>query len=216
MREVPRRAPQGCLTNKIVQVNGVSVYSSAVSCIEQKEVFCARDDEGRQIVVFVDDGSEVTLLKRSMVLKHWARSKGELINITGIGADKVGTGAAVMVAIPIRFRSYMDVTMLTCYVVPDEVLPCGVDVLVGKPDIKDMGIRPDSKNMRMEFSELRNTTGIPLVVNTMPLEKQLDILDAPPMRVLDICGGGSFSYQTLRDMGYDFDVYDSIEKDGNA
>ena len=87
VREVPMRAPQGCPTNKIVQVNGVSVYSSAVSCIEQNEVFCARDDEGRQIVVFVDDGSEVTLLRKSMASKHWARSKDELINITGIGAD---------------------------------------------------------------------------------------------------------------------------------
>ena len=50
----------------------------------------------------------------------------------------------------------------------------------------------------------------------MPLEKQLDILDAPALRVLDICGGGSFSYQTLRDMGYDIELYDAIEKDGQA
>lgn len=50
----------------------------------------------------------------------------------------------------------------------------------------------------------------------MPLEKQLDIADAPPLRVLDICGGGSFSYLTLRDMGYDIGVYDAIEKDGRA
>ena len=74
VREVPRRAPQGYPTTKIVQVNGISVYSSAVSCIEQNEVFCARDDEGRQTVVFVDDGSEVTLLHKGKALKHWARS----------------------------------------------------------------------------------------------------------------------------------------------
>ena len=89
------------------------------------------------------------------------------------------------------------------YIVPDAVMPDGIDVLVGKPAIKDMGIKSDSRNMRMEFSEAKPEAGIPLVVNTMPLEKQLDITDAPALRVLDICGGGSFSYQTLRDMGYE-------------
>ena len=62
---------------------------------------------------------------------------------------------------------------------PDAVLPDGTDVLVGKPAIKSMGIKLDSWNMRMECSEVRTEAGIPLVVNTMPLEKQLDILDAP-------------------------------------
>ena len=68
----------------------------------------------------------------------------------------------------------------------------------------------------MEFAEVLTESGIPLILNTMPLEKQLDILSAPPLRVLDICGGGSFSYQTLRDMGYDIDQYDGIEKDPKA
>ena len=52
-----------------------------------------------------------------------------------------------------------------------------------------------------------------MVINTMPMGKQLDVLAAAPLRVLDICGGGSFSWQTLTDMGYSIELYDAIEKD---
>ena len=34
--------------------------------------------------------------------------------------------------------------------------------------------------------------------------------------MLDICGGGSFSYQTLRDMGYNIEQYHAIEIDPKA
>ena len=76
---------------------------------------------------------------------------------------------------------------------PDNVLTVGIDILVGKLTTKHMGVRPDSRNMRMEFAEVITTPGIPLVLNTMPLEKQIEIITAPPLTVLDICGGGSFS-----------------------
>ena len=79
-------------------------------------------------------------------------------------------------------------------------------MLIGKPAIKDMGIKPYSCNMRMEFTEVKTEAGILLVVNMMPLENQTDIIDAPALQVLDICGGGSFPYQTLRDMGYDIEL----------
>ena len=121
-----------------------------------------------------------------------------------------------MVTVPLRLRGAMSATQVTGYVVPDAVLPNGIDILVGKPAIKSMGIKPDSRNMRMELSEVKTAAGIPLGVNTVPLEKQLSILDAPTLRILDIYGGGSFSYQTLRDMGYAIELYDAIEKDGQA
>ena len=143
-------------------------------------------------------------------------SQGESINITGIGESKKGTYAAKMVTVPLRLRGAMEQTWITGYVVPDAVMPDGIDILIGKPAIKAMGVKPDSRNMRMEFAEVLTESGIPLILNTMPLEKQLDILSAPPLRVLDICGGGSFSYQTLRDMGYDIELYDGIEKDPKA
>ena len=194
------------------------VYSLQLSCTEQNEVFCARDNEDNRLIVFVDDGSEVTLIRESAVSKDWGKSEGEHITITGIGDNKTkrGTKASGMVTVPLRLRAAMEETWVTGYIVPDAVMPDGVDVLIGKPAIKDMGIKPDSRNMRMEFAETKAEAGIPLVVNTMPLEKQLDILDAPALRVLDICGGGGFSYQTLRDMGYDIELYDSIEKDRQA
>ena len=52
---------------------------------------------------------------------------------------------------------------MTGYIVPDAAMPDSVDVLIGKPAIKDMGIKPDSRNMRMEFSEAKTEAGIPLV-----------------------------------------------------
>ena len=139
----------------------------------------------------------MTLIAASAVSKEWDTTQGTDINITGIGASSEGTQASKMVTVPLRLRTAMSETWLTGYVVPDNVLPIGIDILIGKPAIKHMGIRPDSRNMRMEFAEVITAAKIPLVLNTMPLEKQMDILRAPPMRVLDICGGGSFSYQTL-------------------
>ena len=169
------------------------VYTLQLSCMEQNEVFCARDDEDNRLVVFVDDGSEVTIIRQSAISKEWELSEGEHVTITGIGekTDKhQGTKASTLVTVPLRLRGVMEQTWVTGYIVSDAVMPDGVDVLVGKPAIKDMGIKTDSRNMRMEFSEIKTEAGIPLVVNTMPLEKQLDIIDAPALRVLDICGGG--------------------------
>ena len=60
-----------------------------------------------------------------------------------------------MVTVPLRIRGAMTATWVTGYVVPDAVLPDGIDMLVGKPAIKSMGIKPDSRNMRMEFQEVR-------------------------------------------------------------
>ena len=194
-----RQAPQGGAVT-IATVGSKVVYSMQMACTEQNKVFCARDDDTR-LVVFVDDGREVTLVAASAVSKEWEESQGESIHITGIGESKKGTYAAKMVTVPLRLRGAMEETWITGYVVSDAVMPDGIDVLVGKPAIKEMGVKPDLRNMRMEFAEVLTESGIPLILNTMPIEKQLDIRSALPLRVLDICGGGSFSYQPLRDMG---------------
>ena len=209
---------QGVGAVTVTQEGTRVVYTMQLSCTAQNEVFCARDNDDNGLVVFIDDGSEVTLIANSTVSAEWEVSQGEHINLTGIGdkEKQEGTKASKMVTVPLRLRGAMSATWVTGYVVPDAVVPDGIDILVGKPAIKSMGIKPDSRNMRMEFSEVKTAAGIPLVVNTMPLEKQLIILDAPALRILDICGGGSFSYQTLRHMGYDIELYDAIEKDGQA
>ena len=184
-----------------------------LNTMEENEVFCARDDGNRKTVVFVDDGSEVTLIRRGIVQPHWEKTMGNRVRILGVGANQDGTKAEATVTVPLRLRGSMEPIGIAGYVVPDNTLPDGVDILVGKPVIKSLGIKPDSQNMRLEFQQAKSASGIPMVINTMPLGKQLDILAAAPLRVLDICGGGSFSWQTLTDMGYSIDLYDAIEKD---
>ena len=93
------------------------------------------------------------------------------------------------VSISLKLRCAMDTVHMTGYIVPDNAMPDGVDVLVGKPIIKSMGSKPDSRNMRIEFTEVKSSSGIPMVINTMPLEKQLDVFDSEPLRILDICVG---------------------------
>ena len=61
------------------------VYTMQLSCTEQNEVFCARDTDDNRLVVFIDDGSEVTLIASSTISKEWDISQGERINLTGIG-----------------------------------------------------------------------------------------------------------------------------------
>ena len=184
-----------------------------LNTMEENEVFCARDDGDRKTVVFVDDGSEVTLIRKGIVQPHWEKTMGNRVRILGVGANQDGTKAEATVTVPLRLRHSMEPIGIAGYVVPDDTLPDGVDILVGKPVIKSLGIKPDSQNMRLEFQEVKSASGIPMVINTMPLGKQLDVLAAAPLRVLDICGGGSFSWQTLTDMGYSIELYDAIEKD---
>ena len=143
------------------------VYSLQLSCTEQNEVFCARDDEDNRLVVFVDDCSKVKIVRQSAVSKDWEESEGEHITITGIGETTnkhQGPKASKMVTVLLRLRSAMEQTWVTGYIGPDAVMSDGVDVLVGKPAIKDMDIKPDSQNTRMGFSEAKTEAGIPLVV----------------------------------------------------
>ena len=107
-----------------------------------------------------------------------------------MGANQDGTKAEATVTVPLRLRGSMAPIGITGYVVPDDTLPAGVDILVGKPVIKSLGIKPDNQNMRLEFQQVTSASGIPVVTNTMPLGKQLDVLAAAPLRVLVICGGG--------------------------
>ena len=85
-----RQTPQGS-TVTIATVGSKVVYSMQLACTEQNEVFCARDDNDNRLVVFVDDGSEVTLIAASTVSKEWEKSKGDSIHITCIGESKKGT-----------------------------------------------------------------------------------------------------------------------------
>ena len=82
------------------------VYTMQLSCMEQNEVFCARDTDDNRLVVFIDDGSEVTLIASSTISKEWDVSQGVRINLTGIGnKDKQeGTKASKMVTVPLRLR----------------------------------------------------------------------------------------------------------------
>ena len=82
------------------------VYTMQLSCTEQNEVFCARDNDVNRLVVFVDDGSEVTLIAASVISKDWEESEGEHINLTGIGdkEKQEGTQASKMVTVPLRIR----------------------------------------------------------------------------------------------------------------
>ena len=117
------------------------VYTMQLSCTEQNEVFCARANDDSRLVVFTDDGSEVTLIASSTISKEWDVSQGERINLTGIGAKEKqeGTKASKMVTVPLRLRWALAATMVTGYVVYDAVLPDGIDILVGKPAINRWG-----------------------------------------------------------------------------
>ena len=85
-----RQPPQGS-TVTIATLGSKVVYSMQLACMGQNEVFCARDDDDNRLVVFVDDGSEVTLVAASAVSKEWEESQGDSIHITGIGESKKGT-----------------------------------------------------------------------------------------------------------------------------
>ena len=118
------------------------VYTLQLSCMEQNEVFCTRDEEDNRLVVFVDDGSEVTIIRQSAVSKEWELSEGEHVAITGIGEKKdkhQGTKASTLVTVPLRLRGAMEETWVAGCIVSDAVMPGGADVLVGKSAIKDTG-----------------------------------------------------------------------------
>ena len=126
-----------------------------LNTMEENEVFCARDDGDRKTVVFVDDGSEVTLIRKGILQPHWEKTMGNRVRILGVGANQNGTRAEATVTVPLRLRHSMAQIGIAGYVVPDDTLPDGVDILIGKPVIKSLGIKPDSQNMRLEFQEVK-------------------------------------------------------------
>ena len=96
---------------------------------------------------------------------------------------------------------------VTAYVVPRAVLPQGMDLLLGLPFLKQFGAKPDSRNTRLEITDLS------LVINLLPLQNLLTNLHLPPQRVLDLCSGISPAYHTMRDLGYDYSEYHASESD---
>ena len=93
-----------------------------LNTMEENEVFCARDDGDRKTVVFVDDGSEVTLIRKGIVQPHWEKTMGNRVRILGVGANQHGTQAEVTITVPLRLRHSMAQIGITGYVVPDDTL----------------------------------------------------------------------------------------------
>ena len=111
----------------------------------------------------------------------------------------------------IYLRSGTSAVSVWCYIISGAAIPTGVDMLLGKPFLRHLAVKPDPANQRLEVGGDHN-----MIINTMPVSKQVSIFSSQPLRFLEICGGASFSYHTLTDLGYEFELYDSIEIDPMA
>ena len=180
------------------------------AAISEIEVFCGRLTRDQKAIIFVDDGSEINIISDTAVSNDMIQRTCNPVIIKGIGFEGAQLTSSIRVKVPILLRSGSKPVHIWCYSINDAALPEKVDLLLGKPFLKKLKVRTDTANMRLEIQSLNMT------VDTMPISEQIDKMSACPLRFLEICGGASLSYHTLRNLGYDFELFHSIEIDEKA
>ena len=187
--------------------------------ISEIEVFSVRtargchvDGPSGKLIAFPDTGSEVNLVSEDSVPNHASASvRSPRINITGIGYAGRPLCSNRKMKLRLHLRSGTPAVAVWCYIISGAAIPTGVDILLGKPFLRHLAIKPDPANQRLEIGGDHN-----MIINTMPVSKQVSIFGSAPLRFLEICGGASFSFHTLTNLGYDFVLYHSIEIDPMA
>ena len=180
------------------------------AAISEIEVFCGRLSADQKAIILVDDGSEINIISDTAVTDDMIKRTCNPVIIKGIGFEGAQLTSSVRVKVPILLRSGSKPVHIWSYSINDAALPEKVDLLLGKPFLKKLKVRTDTANMRLEILAMNMT------VDTMPITEQIDIISASPLRFLEICGGASLSYHTLRNLGYDFELFHSIEIDKKA
>ena len=194
----------------------VSRRSTGTS-VSEIEVFCCRSVHPSDVDIVIkfitlpDSGSEINLVSETSIPHLRSQAiKSRVITIAGIGYSGRPLRSESKIKLSLHLRSGTPAVEVWCYIISDAAIPQGVDLLLGKPFLKQLSIKPDPTNQRLEIGSLN------LIVHTMPVSRMVSTFSAAPLRFLEICGGASFSYHTLRNLGYDFEIYHSIELDPKA
>ena len=149
-----------------------------------------------------DTYAETTAVRSSMQSDDWVIMDATPLKLSGIGGVTISTAR---VRLPIRFRKYSRILWITARIVPDEVMPTGVSLLFGTATQKKMRAVIDMDNDRVEV----RSEG--LSINLEPVTVIRERMATAPIRVLDLCAGASASRQVFEDLGFEIELWHSVE-----
>jgi hypothetical protein len=138
----------------------------------------------KPVVTGMDTYCEVSSIRRSLVDPKWEVLDAENMPIKGVGNGMLGP----RVRVPYGHRFNMQAGSFGARIMDDEMMPAGLDVMMGTVEQLEQAAKFDAGNARLELS----------AVGAATVMEEVDMLRARinsrPLSVLEACAGMSGSY----------------------
>ena len=157
----------------------------------------------KPVVTGMDTYCEVSSIRRSLVDPKWEVLDAENMPIKGVGSGLLGP----RVKVPYRHRFNMQAGSLGARIMDHEMMPDGLDVMMGTIEQLEQAAKFDAGNERLELWAI----GATIVIEEADVLKAR--INSRPLNVLEACVGMSGSYAVFRDLGYSIDKWHTIENE---
>ena len=169
------------------------------------EVFLA-NIQGTQVQTGVDTFAEVTAIRLSVW--HQLSPRPEIqpsqIRLHGVGGSSVSQGFAVL---PVRLQAGFRLAMVPAFIMNDNAMPTGVDLLLGIDTQRLLSMELDIANHVIFCQTVRADI---FLYDTATLSRRRQ---CRPLTVFASCSGPSFIYLQLVNLGFTIDKWYASEID---
>jgi hypothetical protein len=150
---------------------------------------------GQPVITGVDTFAEITCIRTSVLqtLHPCPPMQPSPVRLHGVGGISDSSG---FVYLPVRLQYGLHDVTLPVYIMPDEAMPRGVDLLLGVDTQNLLRLEIDSANHVIFSHALRAD------IFLSPLADLSCRRKCPPLNVLATCSGGSFIYCTFINLGF--------------
>ena len=162
--------------------------------------------QGTQVRTGVDTFAEVTAIRLSVWEKIRPRPEiqSSKLKLHGVGGSSVSHGFA---AIPIMLQAGFRLVTVPAYIMNDDAMPTGVDLLLGVDTQLQLSMEFDSMNHVIFCQDLRADI---FLYDAATLARRLQ---CRPLTVFASCSGPSFIYCQLVNLGFHIDKWYASEID---
>ena len=154
----------------------------------------------------IDTYAETSPVRESVVDTAWEVVISEGLDVSGVGEGTMGR----LVMVPMRLRYCGEEIRVAMRVTADAMMPRDVDLLFGTTVQETLGIEVDARNERAKVWELG------LCINLEEAWVITERMRSRGLRALDLCAGSSSSYATLRDLGWNIEMWHAVESSDTA
>ena len=169
------------------------------------EVFLA-DIQGTKVQTGVDTFAEVTAIRLSVwnQLSPRPEIQPSQIRLHGVGGSSVSQGFAVL---PVRLQAGFRLAMVPAFIMNDNAMPTGVDLLLGIDTQRLLSMELDIANHVIFCQTVRADI---FLYDTATLSRRRQ---CRPLTVFASCSGPSFIYLQLVNLGFTIDKWYASEID---